>query len=150
MQKGLKLLQNYFQNIKICLRLNAVYDRYCIWQGLLYLYVFEKLPNQWNINCHFYAYFEVFLQGNIIVFHVWKKCIAESPFVFIKLSFFFFSYPLIHLPLLGSSSQQFSTPVRGFVAPDIVLETTENYKFSGPRWVWYFYGFINNDKYSYL
>ncbi|XP_054714405.1 sterol regulatory element-binding protein cleavage-activating protein-like [Uloborus diversus] len=43
-------------------------------------------------------------------------------------------YPLIHLPLLGSSSQQFSTPVQGFVAPDIVLDGAENYKFSGPRW----------------
>lgn len=49
--------------------------------------------------------------------------------------FYLFSYPLIHLPLLGSSSQQFSTPVQGFVAPDIVLDNTENYKFSGPRWV---------------
>ncbi|KFM63912.1 Sterol regulatory element-binding protein cleavage-activating protein, partial [Stegodyphus mimosarum] len=43
-------------------------------------------------------------------------------------------YPLIHLPLLGSSSQQFSTPVQGFVAPDIVLDNSDSYKFSGPRW----------------
>lgn len=143
--------QNYFQNIKICLRrmlpitdsaLGSVYSfTVFIYFCKIAKSIRFKVPNQWNINCHFYVYLKSFfiLEGNIIVFYVWKKCIAESPFVFIKIYFFFFSYPLIHLPLLGSSSQQFSTPVRGFVAPDIVLETTENYKFSGPRWVWYFH-----------
>ncbi|CAL1263212.1 unnamed protein product [Larinioides sclopetarius] len=43
-------------------------------------------------------------------------------------------YPILYLPLLGSSSQQFSTPVQGFVPPDIVLDSGENYKFTGPRW----------------
>ncbi|KAF8795037.1 Sterol regulatory element-binding protein like [Argiope bruennichi] len=43
-------------------------------------------------------------------------------------------YPILYLPLLGSSSQQFSTPVQSFVPPDIVLDDGENYKFTGPRW----------------
>ncbi|GFU36985.1 sterol regulatory element-binding protein cleavage-activating protein [Nephila pilipes] len=42
-------------------------------------------------------------------------------------------YPLLYLPLLGSSLQQFSTPVQGFIPPDIVLDG-ENYQFTGPRW----------------
>ncbi|XP_042909704.1 sterol regulatory element-binding protein cleavage-activating protein [Parasteatoda tepidariorum] len=43
-------------------------------------------------------------------------------------------YPLIYLPLLGSSSQHFFTPIQGFVPPDINLGNSENYKFNGPRW----------------
>lgn len=43
-------------------------------------------------------------------------------------------YPLLHLPLLGSSSQQFSTPYQGFVPPDAHTDKSENFQFTRPRW----------------
>ncbi|GIY33272.1 sterol regulatory element-binding protein cleavage-activating protein [Caerostris darwini] len=55
--------------------------------------------------------------------------------IFVTLCIFMLCcYPLLYLPLLGSSSQEFITPVQGFVPPDIVLDGVEGYKFNGPRW----------------
>ncbi|KAG8189219.1 hypothetical protein JTE90_013751 [Oedothorax gibbosus] len=62
---------------------------------------------------------------------------ASHPYsvIFVTLAVFILCcYPLLFLPLLGSSLQQFTTPVKDFLPPGVNLENEDNYKFSGPRW----------------